>query len=32
MNKEQVDLKEIQINYLEMKNILLKLKLRGLTK
>ena len=32
MNKEQVDLKKIQIHYLEMKNILLKLKLYGLTK
>ena len=32
MNKEQMDLKKIQIEYLEMKNILLKLKLHGLIK
>lgn len=32
MNKEQMDLKKIQIKYLEMKNILLNLKLHGLIK
>lgn len=29
MSKEQIDLKKIQRDYLEMKSILLKLKLRG---
>ena len=32
MNKEQMDMKKIQIEYLAMKNILLKLQLRVLIK
>lgn len=32
INKEQVDVKKIQIDYLEMKTILLTLKLYGLNK
>ena len=32
MNKEQMDMKKIQVEYLAMKNVLLKLQLHGLIK